>query len=214
LRVHATVTLDRDAFAARAFVSVHKTLPPDEFDAPARLASLGPLPIAMPLVIATSLIDARDAYQLAAGDIWLPSGGANARFDATRTRVVGEGVLASPSSARGLTVKLADGGEIVLLGETAISLDVETNMQSPNQEKTATSEIVLDAPLVVRVEVGAVTLSAAEWAALAPGDVIALGRRTNEPVVLRIAGTEVARGELVDVEGEIGVRIRERTGST
>ncbi|MET0593761.1 MAG: hypothetical protein ABW133_13740, partial [Polyangiaceae bacterium] len=41
LRVHATVTLDRDAFAARALVSVHKTLPPDEFDAPARLASLG-----------------------------------------------------------------------------------------------------------------------------------------------------------------------------
>jgi len=93
-------------------------------------------------------------------------------------------------------------------------LDVEKPMTSPNQDETATSEVVLDAPLVVRVEVGAVTLSAAEWAALATGDVVALGRRVHEPVVLRIAGTEVARGELVDIEGELGVRIRERARST
>lgn len=214
LRVHANVTLDRDAFAARAFVAMNPTLPVDEIDASLRLASLGQLPIALPLVLGASIIGREDAYRLSPGDIWLPSGGAKARFDAARTRLVGEGVLAPPSSTRGLAVKLGDGGEIVLLGETAIALDAETNMQSPNQEKTATSEIVLDAPLVVRVEVGSVTLSAAEWAALAPGDVIALGRRTHEPVVLRIAGAEVARGELVDVEGEIGVRIRERTGST
>jgi flagellar motor switch/type III secretory pathway protein FliN len=73
---------------------------------------------------------------------------------------------------------------------------------------------VLDAPLVVRVEVGAVTLTASEWAALGPGDVVALGRRVHEPIVLRVAGAEVARGELVDIEGELGVRIRERARST
>ena len=71
------------------------------------------------------------------------------------------------------------------------------------------TEAVLDAPVVVRVEVGTISLTAAEWAALAPGDVIETGRRINEPVVLRVAGREVARGELVEVEGELGVRIRE-----
>jgi flagellar motor switch/type III secretory pathway protein FliN len=61
---------------------------------------------------------------------------------------------------------------------------------------------------------GAVTMPAREWAGLAPGDVIALGKRVSEPVVLRVAGLEVARGELVDIEGELGVRIRERISST
>jgi flagellar motor switch/type III secretory pathway protein FliN len=123
-------------------------------------------------------------------------------------------VLAAPASSRGIAVKLGDGGEIVLVGEKTILLDAENAMQSPNEGETATSDVVLDAPLVVRVEVGAVTLSAAEWASIAPGDIIAVGRRVNEPVILRIAGAEVARGELVDIEGELGVRIRERARST
>jgi flagellar motor switch/type III secretory pathway protein FliN len=34
----------------------------------------------------------------------------------------------------------------------------------------------------------------------------------GEPVVLRVAGRAVARGELVDVEGTVGVRVREVFG--
>jgi flagellar motor switch/type III secretory pathway protein FliN len=71
------------------------------------------------------------------------------------------------------------------------------------------TEAALEAPLVVRIEIGSVSMTARDWAALRPGDVIESGRRINEPVVLRVAGREVARGELVDVEGEIGVRVRE-----
>jgi flagellar motor switch/type III secretory pathway protein FliN len=84
---------------------------------------------------------------------------------------------------------------------------------SGHEDASATSEAVLDAPLVVRVELGAVTMSAREWAALRPGDVVAVGRRVSEPVVLRVAGMVVARGELVDIEGELGVRIREQVKS-
>jgi flagellar motor switch/type III secretory pathway protein FliN len=76
-------------------------------------------------------------------------------------------------------------------------------------ERSSIEEAVLDAPIVVRVEVGAVSMTAAEWARLRAGDVIETGRRLNEPVVLRVAGREVARGELCDIEGELGVRIRE-----
>ena len=67
-----------------------------------------------------------------------------------------------------------------------------------------------DAPVVVRVEIGVAQMPAREWAELGPGDVVALGRRIAEPVVLRVAGREVARGELVDLEGEVGVRIMSR----
>jgi flagellar motor switch/type III secretory pathway protein FliN len=50
-------------------------------------------------------------------------------------------------------------------------------------------------------------MSAAEWAALRPGDVVQSGRRIDHAVILRTGGREIARGELVDIEGEIGVRI-------
>jgi flagellar motor switch/type III secretory pathway protein FliN len=60
--------------------------------------------------------------------------------------------------------------------------------------------------------VGSVTLTAREWAALSPGDVVETGLRIAGPVVLRVAGQEVGRGELVSVDGELGVRIRHLTG--
>jgi flagellar motor switch protein FliM len=92
-----------------------------------------------------------------------------------------------------------------------VPLEVETMGETRNEDEGATiADLAFDAPVVVRVELGAVTLTAREWAALAPGDVIAVGRRVSEPAILRVGGVEVARGELVDVEGELGVRIRER----
>jgi flagellar motor switch/type III secretory pathway protein FliN len=124
-------------------------------------------------------------------------------------------MLAPPTGERGVVVRLGDGGEFVVVGVEATRVDAEMKMEIVNQaEDTATSEVILDAPLVVRVELGAVTLTAREWASLGVGDVIALGRRVSEPVVLRVAGVEVAQGELVDVEGELGVRIRQRTELT
>ena len=214
LRIDARVTLEREAYAVRTTVTLRSASPPSPSDVVARLTSLGSLPIALPLVAAVSLLRASDVFALAAGDVWLPGDGWTARLQGTPARLVGRAVLAPPGSARGVGVKLGDGGEIVLVGEETVLLDVETTMPSPNQDQTATSEVVLDAPLIVRVEVGAVTLSAAEWAELGPGDVVALGRRVQEPVLLRIGGAEVARGELVDIEGELGVRIRERARST
>ena len=75
-----------------------------------------------------------------------------------------------------------------------------------------TREAVLEAPLVVRIELGTVSLSARDWAELRPGDVLETAQAIGQNVVLRIAGREVARGELVDVEGELGVRIQALIG--
>jgi flagellar motor switch/type III secretory pathway protein FliN len=69
--------------------------------------------------------------------------------------------------------------------------------------------LVAEAPVVVRLELCTVSLNAGEVAALRPGDVIETGSRLGQPVVLRVAGRAIARGDLVDVEGELGVRIRE-----
>jgi flagellar motor switch protein FliN/FliY len=77
-----------------------------------------------------------------------------------------------------------------------------------------TEQAVLDAPIVVRIELGAVTMTARQWSELEPGDVIETGCRIAEPVVLRVGGREVARGELVSIEGELGVRIRKLAENT
>lgn len=66
-----------------------------------------------------------------------------------------------------------------------------------------------DAPIAVSVEVGRIELPLAEIAALRPGEVLSTGRALGERVALRIGERTVAWGELVDLEGEIGVRILE-----
>ncbi|MCA9627599.1 MAG: FliM/FliN family flagellar motor switch protein [Myxococcales bacterium] len=85
----------------------------------------------------------------------------------------------------------------------------EYAMTEDNSGHSPVSESALDAPLVIRVELGSVTMSAREWADLQAGDVIETSQRVSGPVVLRCAGREVARGELVEVEGQVGVRITE-----
>jgi type III secretion protein Q len=86
-------------------------------------------------------------------------------------------------------------------------LTVEQGKASANEAETLT-DVLLETPVVVRVELGAVSMSAREWARLGPGDIIETAQRIAEPVVLRIAGREVGRGELVNVDGQVGVRIQ------
>lgn len=81
-------------------------------------------------------------------------------------------------------------------------------------DRDSLAEAVGEVPVVVRVEIGTAQLSAREWSQLGPGDVLTVGRRVKEPVSIRVSGVEVARGELVDVEGEVGVRILSLTKET
>jgi len=79
-----------------------------------------------------------------------------------------------------------------------------------SNDTNALIEAVGEVPVVVRVEIGTAQMRAREWAALSKGDVVALGRRIADPVILRVGGVEVARGELVELEGEVAVRIVDR----
>jgi type III secretion protein Q len=78
----------------------------------------------------------------------------------------------------------------------------------PTTDGETLTDVLLETPVVVRVELGAVSMTAREWAELGPGDVIETAQRIAEPVVLRVAGREVGRGELVNVDGHVGVRIQ------
>lgn len=67
--------------------------------------------------------------------------------------------------------------------------------------------LVGDAPIEVRVEIARVALPLEEIAALRPGEVVTTGRAIGETVTLRAGDRAIATGELVDVDGEVGVRI-------
>ncbi len=169
-----------------------------------QLSDLGPLPITVPLVAALAQFGHDELSELGVGDAFMPGEG----WWIDR-QLGGVCALASGGRELGVEVELSPDGQIVVRGETrSLSLEESKVSQPDGPEDDALSAAALDAPLVVRVEFGSVTLSAREWAELGPGDVIETGRRLAEPVVLRVGGQEVARGELVDVEGELGVKIQ------
>lgn len=64
-----------------------------------------------------------------------------------------------------------------------------------------------DARIELTVGVGATTLSLRQAMGLAIGEVVKLGRPLAGPFEIRAAGTLIGQGELVDVDGELGVRI-------
>ena len=70
-----------------------------------------------------------------------------------------------------------------------------------------------DVPVELAVRLAELTLSAREVLELAPGAIITLGRAPGAAIELVSAGRVVARGDLVDVDGELGLRVRELPGT-
>ena len=64
-----------------------------------------------------------------------------------------------------------------------------------------------DLTVTLTVTVGSTSMSLARLASLAVGEILSLGVPCTGPVELRMGGAVVARGELLDVEGELGVRV-------
>src|SRR5258706_4377895 len=62
-------------------------------------------------------------------------------------------------------------------------------------------------PISICVELSRTHLSLKELGALKNGDVLELNKRPNEPIDLVVSGKVIGKGELVDVDGELGVRI-------
>ncbi|MFT3699120.1 MAG: FliM/FliN family flagellar motor switch protein [Kofleriaceae bacterium] len=67
--------------------------------------------------------------------------------------------------------------------------------------------ILDDARVELTVGLGTTTLSLRQAQGLAVGEVVKLGRPLAGPFEIRAAGTLIGQGELVDVDGELGVRI-------
>jgi len=171
-----------------------------------RLAGLGPVPLSLPLVVCCLPCSASQWADIEPGDaLVIPSW----PLQRTQGKWIGGPVwLAAPSAEVGVRALFDEKGQLVLGSE----LDSLDGMASPMGAEDVDAVVTTagDAVVSLRVELAHAVMPARDWAALGPGAIVMLGSRVGEPVVIRVGGIPVARGDLINVDGEVGVRIVER----
>jgi flagellar motor switch protein FliN/FliY len=71
-----------------------------------------------------------------------------------------------------------------------------------------------DVPIDLTVEIGRTRLTVGETLDLRQGSILTLNRMAGEPVDLLVNGTPIARGEVVVIDEQFGVRITEVVGAS
>ncbi|WP_067516320.1 flagellar motor switch protein FliN [Endozoicomonas ascidiicola] len=84
--------------------------------------------------------------------------------------------------------------------DAALPLDNDAN-------NTTDLSIILDIPVTVSLEVGQAELSINELLALKQDSVIELDRKVGEALDVRVNGRLIAQGEVVEVNGQYGIRL-------
>lgn len=178
------------------------------------------LVVELSLLGGTATLSAADVAALEVGDVVVPERWSarpeTAGLDpGSLGRWRGDARAVSPHG--GPALLLALGAEITLRGiehaspvEALPSIDAReageprSRPMSASQNAVPASEI----PVELSVELGRLAMSVGELSALTPGAVLVSGIPAGQPVTLRAGARVIARGELVLVDGELGVRIQ------
>ena len=86
----------------------------------------------------------------------------------------------------------------------------ESTQDQSTGASEATSHLIEQARINVAVRVGEASLSVAELGAIQSGQVIDLEVPLGQPVSLFAGGERIGKGELVNIEGRLGVRVLAR----
>lgn len=82
--------------------------------------------------------------------------------------------------------------------------------EAPRVEgSSANIDILMDVSLRVSVELGRATLTVRDTLSLSPGQVVELDKLAGDPVDVLVNGRLIARGEVVVVDDQFGVRVTE-----
>lgn len=180
------------------------------------LAALGSLRVTIPWVAAVSWERAGHLQRLATGDVWMPGPAwfckergfsLDVPIASNPTAQI-EACLAAPQARWGWPVSGEPGkfevGQTARLMPAMPEHEVESIM---TENRPDFEEVLGNAPVMVRLELGAVEMTAAQWSQLRPGDIVESGRAVGAPVQLRAGGQLLAEGQLIQIEGQIGVKI-------
>lgn len=177
--------------------------------APWRRRAAG-LPVEACLELATTALEVRELLRLSPGDAVV--------FDGLRFATLAPDTDWSAELAIGAhraPLRIDPGGALALAGDFRLTatpdrpkVDVrkEGSMNASGPTEMATAALAA-APIEIVAELGRVTLRGEEVLGLAPGVVLAPTIDRRRAVVLRAGGEVWAEGELVDVDGEVGVRV-------
>jgi flagellar motor switch protein FliN/FliY len=84
-----------------------------------------------------------------------------------------------------------------------------TTASAPAEPSSAELERLYDVPVELAVEIGRTQMTIRETLALGPGSIVTLNRLAGEPVDLLVNGKPIARGEVVVLDEEFGLRVTE-----
>ena len=85
----------------------------------------------------------------------------------------------------------------------------ETTVSADAAEGPPELERLYDVPVELAVEIGRTQMTIRETLALGPGSIVTLNRLAGEPVDLLVNGKPIARGEVVVINEEFGLRVTE-----
>ena len=85
----------------------------------------------------------------------------------------------------------------------------ETTTTPAEASGTPELERLYDVPVELAVEIGRTHMTIRETLALGPGSIVTLNRLAGEPVDLLVNGKPIARGEVVVIDEEFGLRVTE-----
>jgi flagellar motor switch protein FliN/FliY len=88
--------------------------------------------------------------------------------------------------------------------ETTVSGADDAGADGPHE-----LERLYDVPVELAVEIGRTQMTIRETLALGPGSIVTLNRLAGEPVDLLVNGKPIARGEVVVIDEEFGLRVTE-----
>ncbi|KQV58041.1 type III secretion system cytoplasmic ring protein SctQ [Duganella sp. Root336D2] len=156
------------------------------------LGALATLRISLPVTLASHVLAPSALQELGVGDIILP--------DSTRFDTQGLGRL--PLGGMQARVRYAAPGLLTIL-----TMETQLNYDSEDEAGGIQDAALDQLPLALSFELGTLQLSLGQLRTLASGAVLQLSQGSADSIAIVCAGRHLGRGEAVDVDGRLGVRI-------
>ncbi len=187
------------------------------------LQALGELPVLGRVEVATLDLGPEDIAGLELGDIIILE---NHQINKTPNGVVGSVFIKIGAGENGGVQAhiLEDESE-----QTRLQIDQIVLQEKPQEEQMVdeaaagaepegenlpeTEGLLRDVAAPVVVELGRIRMNTAQVARLRQGQILRLPRGPNDPVDLVVNGKLFAKGELIEVDGELGVRLVQVVGA-